>query len=813
MGLADRVSLLVAVWLFAGLPLSGFAASPSPSDSRWLAENAAGTEVLFGYDAPPSAYHDENGRYIGMLVDFLGEIEGDLGVRFPRRNFATWGELVEYARTGDHFLIVGMAANPERLKYLAFTAPLVQESYVIVTRSSSPDVTLDDLIGARVCSVRDYTVNGYLAENFPGLVVDLVPTNLDGLRAVSDGRFDAMVVCQMYGSHLIEEQGITNLKFSGDTGFFNPLACAVADQDTALLGVVDRAVGRISPQRRKEIYRRWVSATSAGFSGRVLLWVGVVAAVGLVLAGLLWVWSASLKRQVDNQTRHLSASRHRFQTLFHNISDPVLIQDAGTGLILEANEAARQRYHLGSGDQDGCLGAGCPPPEDWGPVRERIQSLSPGAQLIYETVHTPPNEPGFPVEVHGRTVDFDGTPVLMNVCRDLTERMAMEAERRAHELQLQRSQKTTAMGVLAGGVAHDLNNMLTPVLGYAEMLLDDLPDLPDQRHAVQQIIQAGNKAKNLVKRLLAMGRQQPLAVQALDLNRVVLDFESLLRKGLRNDVRLDLDLADRPMAVLADRGQLEQILLNLTQNAQDSLAVGGRLVMGTRDRVLAGGEPGLPPDLEGGRYIVLTVRDNGSGMTPDTLEHLFEPFYSTKGERGTGLGLAVVHGITRQHGGHIQVTSKLGGGSVFTIYLPATDLEPETAVEELPIAADLTGTETILLVDDDAQVRRLTMTVLQRLGFHVLPAESGDLALEVAAAWQGNIDLLMTDVVMPGLNGKEVHAALRQRFPRLAVLYISGYTGQVIAQRGILEDGVLLLQKPFSAKDLGAMVRRALAGS
>ncbi len=384
--------------------------------------------------------------------------------------------------------------------------------------------------------------------------------------------------------------------------------------------------------------------------------------------------------------------------------------------------------------------------------------------------------------------------------------------RKALEEQLQQNQKMESVGRLAGGVAHDLNNLLTPILGYGEMLSDEIaPENPLHTSALE-IVRASTRARDLVGQLLAFSRKQTLAYRTIDMNRAVEGFSNLLRRTLREDIRFEITLEPSLQKIRADIGQLEQVIMNLSVNAQDAMPKGGILSLGTTMAFLEEGDADLHPDMKPGEYVMLTIRDTGSGIDEETRAHIFEPFFSTKGQLGTGLGLATVYGIVRQHGGNICVSSDPGSGTTFRVYLPASpEPDPEMTAESPGMAEPAaTGTETILVVEDNAQVHRLTSTLLRLRGYTVLEAGSGSEALALLGSGDQPVHLLLTDVVMPGMDGRQLYAQAREKRPDLRVLYMSGYSQEVIAHHGVLDEGVQFIPKPFTLQGLAAMVRKTL---
>jgi PAS domain S-box-containing protein len=377
-------------------------------------------------------------------------------------------------------------------------------------------------------------------------------------------------------------------------------------------------------------------------------------------------------------------------------------------------------------------------------------------------------------------------------------------ERHQLEQQLWQAQKMEAVGRLAGGVAHDFNNLLTAILGSADLLVGHLPvDHPDRAEA-EEIRRVAARAAELTRQLLAFSRQQVLAPRVLDLNGVVADMDRLLRRLIREDIQLRTVLASDLGAVRADPGQLEQVLMNLAVNARDAMPGGGRLTIETAN--VEG------PDATPGRYVMLAVSDTGTGMSAETKARIFEPFFTTKPRgKGTGLGLSTVYGIVKQSSGHIVVESELGRGTTVRVYLPrVASVAAAAAAAVVAPPATLEGTETVLVVEDEADVRRSTRKALESRGYSVLAAADGVEALRIAEHHAGTIHLLVSDVVMPGMRGREVGLLLGPARPEMRVLYLSGYADESVVYQGEVEPGLAFLQKPFTPDALARRVREVL---
>ncbi len=400
----------------------------------------------------------------------------------------------------------------------------------------------------------------------------------------------------------------------------------------------------------------------------------------------------------------------------------------------------------------------------------------------------------------------DSHPLMEGIIVDITERKQFEG-------QLQQARRMEAVGRLAGGIAHDFNNLLTIIKGYTELALMRAKGLPELKTDIERIEDASERASGLVRQLLAFSRRQVLQPKVLDLNGIVLGLDKLLRRLMDGDIEM-LTVADQPVgAIKADPGQIEQVIMNLVVNARDAMPDGGRLIVETANVELDAGYARDHATVRPGRYVMLAVSDTGVGMSAETVAHIFEPFYTTKESgRGTGLGLSTVYGIVKQSGGYIWVYSEHGRGTTFKVYLPRVDETVEThpGTKTTTPEPAKTGTETILLVEDEPDLRELTRMVLAAKGYTVVEARNAEDAERLADGNGTKIHLLLTDVIMPGLSGRELAKRILARHPAMRVLYMSGYTYNVIAQGGTLERGVSFLQKPFTPSGLIEKVREVL---
>lgn len=518
--------------------------------------------------------------------------------------------------------------------------------------------------------------------------------------------------------------------------------------------------------------------------------------------------------EIGDRTRAESAAREseeRVRAFVENALDVILVLDR-QGQVLYASPSIERLLGRAAASVIGHDWLDWVLPADRAAARARLAEAVAENRLVFEQlrVQVPDGSPRY-VELVGRPAfDVRGVDgVLVNV-RDVSDRVRAESERAELEEHLTQARKMEAIGHLAGGVAHDFNNLLTPIIGYTELVRASLPKSDPIYTDLAVVLEAAEGARQLVRQLLAFGRKQALEVRPLDLADQVRRIEKILRAMIPESIELVLSLPSERIMIRADATQLQQVVLNLVVNAQDAMSqTGGRLTV--RVSLADVRERDAEQELAPGAYGLLEVTDSGHGMDDETRARLFEPFFTTKERgKGTGLGLATVYGIVKQHRGAVTVVSKPGAGATFLVYFPCTrdGLQPVvSATESLPGRG-----ETVLVAEDDPSVRVLVKSVLERNGYRVLVAADGLSALELAKSEQGRIDLLLSDVIMPGMNGRALHDSLVELYPNLRVLFMSGYTGDALSGLGGLERGVPLVPKPFTPDILLGGVRKALGG-
>lgn len=509
-----------------------------------------------------------------------------------------------------------------------------------------------------------------------------------------------------------------------------------------------------------------------------------------------------MKARCRKADKALSDSEEKYRSLFEKSTDAIYITSR-EGRFVDFNQAARDLFGYSE--------------EEMRNLDISVLYVQPGDRLAFqEAIEKEGAVKDYPLTFRrkdGReltclltsSVKLDEAGAIVGyqgIMRDISEKLKLEA-------QLQQAQKMETVGRLAGGVAHDFNNILTSILGYAELGIRRLPPNDPALEYLQVIREAGEQAANLTRRLLAFSRKQLLAMRVVCLSAVAINMGKMLSRIIGEDVHLDFH-AQATRNILADQSQIEQVLMNLAVNARDAMPSGGVLTIDTFDVSIddefASRHNGMRP----GDFVLLSVTDNGEGIAKEQQDHIFEPFFTTKKEgHGTGLGLSMVYGIVKQHNGYVYVSSEKGKGTTFRIYFPVCeDDAPEKRFR--PDSEEMKkGTETVFIVEDESSIRDLVFQILEPLGYNLISADSGEEALSLLQTFNGRIDLLLTDIIMPGINGRQLAERVEELFPDIKIIFMSGYSDDLLQNRGIGQT-VELLAKPLTPMKLSRTIRRVL---
>ena len=511
----------------------------------------------------------------------------------------------------------------------------------------------------------------------------------------------------------------------------------------------------------------------------------------------------SILEDVTQKEEALRESEERLKTTLNSIQTGIVVIDAETHIIVDANSAAIKMIGAPEEQVIGhvCHKYICPAEKGKCPITDFGQKMDNAERILITA-----NREEIPILKTVTTMFLGGKECLLDSFIDIREKKILEA-------QLAQSQKMEAIGTLAGGVAHDFNNLLTIIIGNAELALMNVIKDESLRTGIEEIKKAGERAASLTRQLLAFSRKQIVQPKILDINELLTDIEKMLGRLIGDNIELLTIPNPALWRVEIDPGQIDQIIINMVVNARDAMPQGGKLTIETANADLDKNyfrEHGIEEE-KSGHYVMLAVSDTGSGMDKETQEHIFEPFFTTKEVgKGTGLGLSTIYGIVKQNNGFIWVYSEPGQGSAFKVYLPKVRGDAELDEKEQTPVDDLSGSGTVLIVEDDDGLRKLAQAVLQQHGYRVLDAENGEDALRVSKEHEGPIHLLLTDVIMPKMGGKKLAERLQPLYPRMKVIYMSGYTDNTIIRHGVLAPKLNFIQKPFTPEGLARKVRKAI---
>ncbi len=813
MGVGRALLISLLFLLLCSFVLPAYAEEFPPTlltaeERAWLDTNGDKLTLLFNTDFPPVELADDTGLFSGMGADLILQIEKRLGISFSKIPSNDWKMHLAALESGECAITPAIVRTAEKERYTSFTAPYATVPVVLITtRTTSGTITFDNLPGRRVGVIAGYATERYLRDLANGRY-EIIPVNnvSEGLRGVSFGQLDAFVGNLAVAAYHIEKEGIPNLRVAGRTDFGFTWSIGVSRKYPLLFSSVQKAFEAIPRSELESLCRRWISLDTGGLSPETRLLLQLIGVFAILLVGGLAGISYFLKRRLDDKVTSLKKAQEKMRSLFAAMKDIILILDHEGRYVEIAPIDTTLLYR--------------PPDELLGKTIHDIFQPERADQFLaaIDTVLSSRQSVtlDYVLTLDLREVWFSAIVAPLSedrviwIARDITERKQVEAEREKLHGQLIQSQKMEAIGILAGGVAHDFNNMLSAIIGYSELTLGAMSPEDPLRRNLGRILDAAQRSAGLTRQLLAFARKQTVVPIVLDLNESVEGTLKMLRRLIGENIEFRWFPCPDSCIVRIDPTQIDQLLANLCVNAKDAIGDIGRIFIETAritlDAAYCQSHTGFLP----GDYVMLAVSDDGCGMDKATVEHIFEPFFTTKGlGQGTGLGLATVYGIVKQNEGFISVYSEPGKGTTFKIYLPRYDSEsvlplPGNA-EEIPFGEG----ETLLLVEDDATLLGMTAMMLEQLGYSVRPAATPGEAIRLAEADE-EINMFITDVVMPEMNGRDLAERLRAIRPGLRHLFMSGYTSNVIADNGILDKGLNFIQKPFSLKDLAVKIRRVL---
>ncbi len=787
----------------------------SESERAWLQEHPeVVVRISPGY--PPFEFQRE-GAYVGMAVDYLDRVGARLNLKFvPAPAAMSWSEALERLRSRQGIdLILLITRTDERELDIRFTRDYISFPWVIFGREDGIFISgIGDLSGHVVAVEKGYVAAEWLRRDVPGVQLLETPDTASALEAVALGRADAYVGNLAAGSFSVEDKGLVNIKIAAPTPYGeDPLAMGVRKDWPELARLLDRALADMRPDEHTAIRQRWLSLRyEHGVTWNdVLLWVSLVA--GTALAFIL-----QLRRLVTQRTRHLSQeiadhrraeealeeSQARYSVIFNHIHDALFIQDR-KGRILDINQTAERLYGVDRATARtlNIVKHFSGPGNNLEQLPTLWRRMLDGESVTFEwNARRVDDGAQFPVEVWLQRVQVGSRDLILANVREITERKRQEQQRI-------QSQKMEAIGKLAGGIAHDFNNILFALNGFMELARQEAEGQEKITRYLDQSLVAGNRATALVRQILTFSRGGDQQRVAVDPAVVVGEALRLLRSTIPATVEIRQRL-EATEAVRCDPTRLHQVLVNLCTNAYHAMQEHGGVleVELTQQTLEQRSEP--PFEAPPGRYVVIRVSDTGCGMSPELVGHIFDPYFTTKeAGKGTGLGLAVVHGIVKDLGGYIQVESAPGLGSTFDICLPATQADC-VGVVATEVTMPRGGNERILVVDDESTIVDIFRHTLEREGYRVTSFTDGEQALDRILQEPDAYDLVITDMAMPMVSGTVIGARIRDVRPDLPVILCTGYSDQVNAEQALKAGFSAYLEKPVRMEQLLRAVRDSL---
>lgn len=807
--LNEGLSIVMADGTYRHLHSKWFAAMQLPSDRP----------IVVGGDRnfPPYEFLDENGQPAGYNVDLTRAIASEMGLNIDIR-LGRWTERIEALENGRIDVMQGMFYSPDRDLTFDFSQPHAVSHYVAVVRKGegpAPE-SVKDLSGKRIVVEQGDILHDFVITNDLDNQVVAVADQETALRELREGRHDCALVSLITAIYLTKKHGWSDVVIGKQTIFAAEYCYASAKGQKALLAQFSeglKALDNTGEYRR--IYDKWLRVyqdTPTSLSD-ALRYSAIVIIPLLVIILLAVTWSWLLRRQVAEKTNALQESLDRFKYVFEaaNVGKSITLP---TGEV-NANKAYADFLGYAPEELEGKKWQDLTPAQDIEKIDKIIRPLLTGEKRAdrFEKRYVHKNGTLLWADVSVAIWrDDKGTPLyFMTTIVDITERKKVEADHDKLQSQLLQAQKMESVGRLAGGVAHDYNNMLGVIMGYAQLAIDKTDPEDPLCADLKEIVTAAERSTDITRQLLAFARKQTIDPKVLDLNETVEGMLKMIRRLIGEDIDLSWKPKPGVWPVKIDPSQLNQILVNLCVNARDAIADVGKITIETNtvrfDDAYCADHAGFIP----GEYVLLAVSDDGRGMDRKTLDNIFEPFYTTKAiGKGTGLGLSVIYGIVKQNEGFINVYSEPEKGTTFRLYFSrhAEAVSPVETVapEEPPVGSG----ETVLVVEDETSILKLAKRILEQLNYTVLTAETPGEAIAVTNEHDRDIHLLITDVVMPEMNGRDLAEKLLAEYPKLKVLFMSGYTANVIAHHGVLDADVHFIQKPFSNKDLAVKVEKAL---
>ncbi|BHH83174.1 transporter substrate-binding domain-containing protein [Desulforhopalus sp. 52FAK] len=789
-------------------------------EQQWLSQHK--TIRVSGPQAfPPFQFFNEDSEYVGMASDYLQFIAGQLSISIEYLPKTPWGAILELIRNKKIDVLSCVAFTKERSEYLLYSNPYITFPLVIVSRKDSPEIKiLQDIEGMRVALKKKISTEAILEKSAIPFTPHYISTPQDALKAVSFGQADVAIENLAAASYIIDQQGYTNLKITASTHFEEyALFIAIRKDWPVFQSIINKTLATITDQQHREIRQRWVSVRyDQGITFVVILkWIAVSLIVFIIVIGAIFLWNRRLVKEIKEREKielRLRESERKISTLIDNLP----------GMVYRCRNQHNRPMDFIS---DGCLDVtGYQPleisqdapicygdlifPDDQQSVVDAVQEGIKNKRhfKIEYRIITKSGDIKWVWERGGSVSDIETSDsYLEGFIADITQQKNIAK-------QLQQSQKMEAIGALAGGVAHEFNNMLAIIIGNNELIMEELPPLSVAKESTEEIRIAVLRARDIVKQLLTFSRLEETEDKILDFGIVVQDSMKLVRSSIPANIKIEQKFSAKTCSFKGNDTQINQLLINLCNNAADALPdQGGVITVELSNEIITQAQSEHLLNLKTGRYVKLTVRDNGVGMSDEVLSRVFEPFYTTKDVgKGTGIGMAVVHGIVERHGGIIIADSKLNQGSTFTMFFPEHDGPHELHTDELPSLPAGNG-ENILFVDDEPSITQLGKRHLESLGYRVVITTDPIRALELVRKNPNMYDLIISDMAMPNMTGKQLILEILSIRKDIPTIICTGYSAN-FSDKDAKEIGVhAFLMKPLIKSELAITIRKVLDSS
>ena len=790
-------------------------------EKNWLNAHRESLRLAPDMHFAPYEFVDENGQFSGIAAEYVRLLENKLKVRFDMQRIPKWSDNVRKARAGEIDIWSAVAPTSKKREYMLFTNPYISiQTVLIVSEGKEGEVSLQDWGNKSIAVVDGYFTHDYLLKYYPDSNLKTYRNAPAGIRAVSFKEADAMLIDIATAAYLIEKEGLTNLKVGGSVELDYDLAFASRKDRPVLNSILEKGLAQITKAERNNIHRKWIhyDQWSGHFHPDRMFWLVLIVGGGsiLLLTGGVLFWNISLRKMVSGKTRELLESEEYLRATLESTDDGILVQ------LKDSSPAHINKRFIEMWEIPADLTGLENDVELLDFISDQIEEESPLLSAHYtQTSHCFMETSNILHLKNGRIVEGYSCPLIIEdeemgqvwSFRDITARQKAEQEKGQLELQLRQAQKMEAIGTLAGGIAHDFNNILSAILGYTELAYMDSQDEGKEKAELLEVLNAANRAKDLVKQILAFSRRSEEEKRPLKIQHIIKEVLKLLRASIPTtvEIRHNIDMTCGP--VQADPTQIHQLLMNLCTNAVQVLENEGMLEISLDEITLNKSDLIMYPEIKPGLFVHLAVKDDGKGMDRSVQERIFDPFFTTKevGE-GTGMGLAMVYGIVQSYGGLITVDSAPGKGSVFHVYLPvvrsqAVDKKDNDREEKIRIMG---GNETVLFIDDEETITDLAGKFLKRLGYNVIAKNRSRDALKYFRDNVNRIDVVLTDQTMPGMTGADLAVEILKIRPDMPIILCTGYSSMIndekARQLGIREFAL----KPLAGDHLALLIRKVM---